>query len=409
MGVKVVVVGAGPYALSLAAHLRARGVEHQVVGRCMDAWLRHMPEAMVLKSEAFASDLFAPGAGYRLEEYCRERGLAYEPIGYPVPRRVFAAYGREFQRRFVPELREEHVARIERAVAGDASGVRPGARSGGASGAGFRVTTESGWSVVAERVVLAVGLHPFPYIPAAMRGLSAASHSFDHGDVSGFAGRRVMVWGAGASAINLAIDLKDHGAEVEVVARAGRIVFHDAPVVRRGLRERVRNPRSALGLGWRSWLAAELPGVFRRLPVELRHRVVARHLGPAPNWTTRAEFEGRIPARLGLEVERMAEGENGVEVWCRAATGERQVLRYDHVIAATGFRPMVERMTMLEPGLAGSLATEMGAVKLDGNFESSERGLYFVGLAAANTFGPLFRFACGAKYASRRLSRHLAR
>ena len=393
---KVLVVGAGPYGLSLAAHLRARGVEHATVGRCMDAWVAHMPEAMVLKSEAFASDLYAPGAGFRLEEYCRQQGLAYEPVGFPVPRRVFAAYGREFQRRFVPELREEHVVRIERA----GSGV-----------AGFRVTTESGWSATAERVVLAVGLHPFPYFPQAMQGLSRerASHSFDHGDVSGFAGRRVMVWGAGASAINLAIDLKDHGADVEVVARAGRIVFHDAPVMDRPLVERVKNPRSALGLGWRSWLAAELPGVFRRLPVELRHRVVARHLGPAPNWTTRGEFEGRIVARLGLEVERMTERDGAVDVECRAANGERSLLRYDHVIAATGFRPTLERLKLLEPGLAGSMATEMGAPKLDGNFQTSARGLYMVGLAAANTFGPLFRFACGAKYASRRLSAHLAR
>lgn len=393
---KVLVVGAGPYGLSLAAHLRARGVEHATVGRCMDAWVAHMPEAMVLKSEAFASDLYAPGAGFRLEEYCRQQGLAYEPVGFPVPRRVFAAYGREFQRRFVPELREEHVVRIERA----GSGV-----------AGFRVTTESGWCATAERVVLAVGLHPFPYLPQAMQGLSRerASHSFDHGDVSGFAGRRVMVWGAGASAINLAIDLKDHGADVEVVARAGRIVFHDAPVMDRPLVERVKNPRSALGLGWRSWLAAELPGVFRRLPVELRHRVVARHLGPAPNWTTRGEFEGRIVARLGLEVERMTERDGAVDVECRAANGERSLLRYDHVIAATGFRPTLERLKLLEPGLAGSMATEMGAPKLDGNFQTSARGLYMVGLAAANTFGPLFRFACGAKYASRRLSAHLAR
>ena len=397
MGGKVLVVGAGPYGLSLAAHLRARGVEHAIVGRCMDAWVEHMPEAMVLKSEAFASDLFAPGAGYALAEYCREQGIAYAPIGFPVPRRVFAGYGREFQRRFVPELREEHVVRLERVG------------RAGREACGFRATTENGWSVEAERVVLAVGLHPFPYVPEAMahlpRGL--ASHSFDHGDVSGFAGRRVMVWGAGASAINLAIDLKEHEAEVEVVARARRIVFHDAPVIRRSLWERLKNPRSTLGLGWRSWLAAELPGVFRHLPVELRHRVVARHLGPAPNWTTRADFEGRIPARLGMEVERMTERDGGVELECREASGGRSVLRYDHVIAATGFRPAVERLAMLEPELAAAIATEMGAPRLDGNFQTSVAGLYMVGLAAANTFGPLFRFACGAKYAARRLNAHL--
>jgi hypothetical protein len=46
---------------------------------------------------------------------------------------------------------------------------------------------------------------------------------------------------------------------------------------------------------------------------------------------------------------------------------------------------------------------------LSSNFESSVSGLYFVGVAAANTFGPLMRFACGSRFTARRLSRHLAR
>lgn len=388
----VLIVGAGPYALSLAAHLRARGVAHQTIGRCMDAWTAHMPEAMVLKSEAFASDLFAPGKGYTLAEYCREQSLPYQPIGLPVQRSIFAAYGRAFQQRFVPSLIEEHVTRIERAAPG------------------FRATTESGRIILAQRVVLAVGLHPFPSMPHPMQHLPAklASHSFDYGDVSHFRDRRVMVWGAGASAINLAIDLKDHGAEVTVLARADHIVFHDAPIVRRPLLERVKNPRSALGLGWRSWLAAELPLVFHALPERLRHRVVARHLGPAPNWTTRPDFEGRIPALLGCQVDSMTERDGAVEILYRDASGAERVVRFDHVIAATGFQPRLDRLSFLDPQLAASIATESGSPRMGRNFESSVPGLFMVGLAAANSFGPLFRFACGAKFAARRLSAHLA-
>lgn len=389
----VLIVGAGPYALSLAAYLHAHGIEHCIVGRCMDAWLSHMPEAMVLKSEAFSSDLYAPGKGYSLAEFCRECSLPYEPIGLPVPRRVFADYGRAFQQRFVPHLIEEHISHIERTAKG------------------FRATTESGITIHARRVVLAVGLHPFPTVPPTMAHLPTelASHSFDYGDVSHFRGKRVMVWGAGASAINLAIDLKDHGAAVEVVARTRHLVFHDPPVKQRPLLERVKNPRSTLGLGWRSWLAAELPLVFHALPVRLRHRVVARHLGPAPNWTTRAEFEGRIPARLGMDVQSMIATDGVVEVRCSETTGSEHLLHFDHVIAATGFAPRADRLRFLEASLMKSIATESGSPNLDRNFESSVPGLYMIGLAAANNFGPLFRFACGAKFAARRLSAHLAR
>jgi hypothetical protein len=45
---------------------------------------------------------------------------------------------------------------------------------------------------------------------------------------------------------------------------------------------------------------------------------------------------------------------------------------------------------------------------LSRNFESSIPGLYLVGLASANSFGPLTRFAYGAQFTAKRLSGHLA-
>jgi hypothetical protein len=36
-------------------------------------------------------------------------------------------------------------------------------------------------------------------------------------------------------------------------------------------------------------------------------------------------------------------------------------------------------------------------------------GLFFVGPAAANSFGPLMRFACGARYTSTWLAKYLRR
>ena len=56
----VVIVGAGPYGLSLAACLRANGVEHRIFGEPMKPWLTQMPEGMLLKSEGFASNLIRP-------------------------------------------------------------------------------------------------------------------------------------------------------------------------------------------------------------------------------------------------------------------------------------------------------------------------------------------------------------
>ena len=50
MTAPAVVIGAGPYGLSVAAHLRARGVPVRVFGEVMSSWRLHMPRGMCLKS-----------------------------------------------------------------------------------------------------------------------------------------------------------------------------------------------------------------------------------------------------------------------------------------------------------------------------------------------------------------------
>jgi hypothetical protein len=80
----------------------------------------------------------------------------------------------------------------------------------------------------------------------------------------------------------------------------------------------------------------------------------------------------------------------------------------DHVIAATGYRPALERLPFLDAQLRGQIRTAGGAPVLSDAFESSVAGLYWAGLASANSFGPLARFAYGAGFTARRLARKLA-
>src|ERR1019366_1767293 len=95
----VAIVGAGPYGLSLAAHLKAAGISFRIFGSPMGFWLNHMPRGMHLKSEGFASSLYDPESSFTLQAYCSESGLPYADMGSPVPLEEFASYGLEFQRR----------------------------------------------------------------------------------------------------------------------------------------------------------------------------------------------------------------------------------------------------------------------------------------------------------------------
>ncbi len=58
--VDVAIIGAGPYGLSLAAHLQAAGVSYRHFGSPMWLWRQAMPQGMYLKSQGFASNLSDP-------------------------------------------------------------------------------------------------------------------------------------------------------------------------------------------------------------------------------------------------------------------------------------------------------------------------------------------------------------
>jgi thioredoxin reductase len=389
----VAIVGSGPYGLSLAAHLNPLGVDYRIFGPCMEAWDKHMPTGMFLKSDGFASDLFAPGPGYPLSQYCAEFGIAYEPIGLPVKRATFVDYGREFRRRFVPRLEETMIVRVSQI---------PG---------GFELETAEGELLQARRVVLAVGISHFPAIPKFLEGLprEVASHTFHHGTMTAFAGRHVLVIGSGASSVNAAVALREAGANVELMARAKKIYFHSQSENVRPWLERIRNPRSVIGLGWRSKLAVDLPLLFHAMPEKLRHRVVRRHLPPAPGWFSRDGFEGHVPAHMSCQVQEVTMDGAKVRVRYTDSEGTAGEMLFDHVMAGTGFKPQLSSLKFLDEKLAAKVQTAEGTPVLDTYFESSVEGLYMTGLASANNFGPMCRFACGAKFTSKRLSKHLKR
>ncbi len=391
--ISVAIVGSGPYALSLAAHLNPLGVEYRVFGPCMEAWDKHMPPRMFLKSDGFASDLYAPGDGYRLEDYCAEYGVPYAPVGPPVKRTTFVDYGMEFQRRLVPQLEQTMIVRVSQ-IAG-----------------GFELETAEGELVRARRVVLAVGISHFPYLPKVLSGLSrdAVSHTFHHSDFLQFRGKHVLVIGGGASAVNASVALNEDGAETELMARASKISFHDRSPDFRPLLDRITNPRSVIGLGWRSKMAVDLPLVFHAMPEKLRHRVVLRHLGPAPGWFSRDGFEGHVTPHLGCELQEVTEVGSKVRVRYTDQSGAAREMLTDHVVAGTGFQPLLKSLKFLDEKLAGQVKTARQTPDLDSNFESSVAGLHMTGLASANNFGPMCRFACGAKFTAKRLSAHLGR
>jgi cation diffusion facilitator CzcD-associated flavoprotein CzcO len=387
----IAIIGAGPYGLSLAAHLRDRGASMRIFGSPMRSWSHHMPQGMHLKSEGFASDLYDPDGKFTLKAYCAERAIPYADIGLPVAIETFIAYGLEFQRRYVPQVETVAITSLTR------------------SSGHFELTTAAGELIRARQVVVAAGIVNFAYLPPVLAELPGPlfSHSSQHSDLTGFKGRTVAVLGAGASALDVAALLVQGGAEVELIARRQALQFHDPPNEPRPLLQRLKAPRSGLGTGWRSRMCTDIPLVFHALPESVRIKVVARHLGPAPCWFVRDAVAERVPMHLGVTLAGAhARGERACLVLRRDGQDDRQV-EVDHIIAATGYRPAVSRLSFIHESVQSQIRTAGEAPVLNRHFESSVSGLYFVGVAAANSFGPLLRFAFGANYAARRVAARL--
>jgi thioredoxin reductase len=350
-----------------------------------------MPEGMHLKSDGFASDLYDPERRSTLKQYCLDHQIEYSDYGLPVRLDTFVSYALDFQAKLVPMLEPVCVEQI------------------GLKSEGYRLRLENGETVGARAVVMATGISYFGFVPEPLAGLPAGlcSHSSAHHDLSGFRDRRVVVIGGGASATDLAALLHRKGASVQIVTRRP-LEFHLPPSDKpRSLWQRLRAPNLGLGPGLKSAFYTAFPGLFHLLPRHLRLSIVDRHLGPAGGWFIKDQVIGTVPVHVGFTVQSATPINGAVALRLSDGHGKSLDIEADHIIAATGYLPSLSSLTILDKELRDRLQIEAQGPVLSRVFEASTAGLYFIGVASANSFGPVMRFVRGAEYASTRLAAHL--
>jgi hypothetical protein len=386
----VAIVGAGPYGLSVAAHLAARGVQFRIFGEAMHSWRTNMPKAMFLKSPGRASNLSDPVGEHTLENFCKATGREYSDWERPISGDLFGRYGEWFQRSLVPDLDPHQVETCEEAPDG------------------FRLRIESGETVEAKSVVVSSGYIASARIPQQLAGLppELASHSSQHFTFDRFRGKSVIVIGAGQSALETAALLREAGASPTLVARCSEVVW-GGPEGEQTFFQKLRWPKTGLSAGWR-FVFFEHPTLpFHHLPGSMRQRMVETTLGPLGAWWLRDRVVGRVPLLLGWRI-REARNRAGAVTLRLENDAETMDLSADHVIAATGYRVSPDSFPFLSLGLKQAIQWQFGSPLLSNRFESSVRGLHFTGLAAAYGFGPVMRFVAGAPITARRLCGYLA-
>ena len=387
--VDVVIIGAGPYGLSLAAHLSARGVGFRIFGEAMRFW-RDMPIGINLKSLAFATNIAVPDKGYAYSSWCRKHGLEdFEPCTM----QSFATYGLEMQKRFVPDLEEVLVTNVQ-------AGPR-----------GFDVTIASGETLRTRKVVVCTGLSYLAHTPEELRGLTREHmrHTFDISDYSDFRRKTVAVIGGGSSAIEAGVLVREAGGSAEIYLRGREAIFHGRTPRVRPLWQRIKDPISVLGASRKGWVLQQLPLLVHFMPTEWRLRFVKSYLGPASPWWIMDRVLGKVPIHVEQKIVKADAVGKCVRLHMRDATNNIREVEVEYIIAGTGYSLDVSRLAFLDDGLKRRIRCVEQAPTLSMNFESSVQGLYFTGPLSFMSFGPLFRFVTGADFAAQMVTRHLAR
>jgi putative flavoprotein involved in K+ transport len=345
----VYVIGGGPAGLSVAYALRARGVRSVVLEKSEQvgaSWRRHYD---------------------RLHLHTTRR-LSALP-GLPMPRRFGRWVSRDDVVRYLEKYAEFH--ELETVTGVEVSRVE---RTG--DGTGWLLHATGGRELTGAAVVVATGYNHTPLLPdwpGREEYKGELLHAGEYRNPAPYAGRDVLVVGAGNTGAEIAVDLVEGGAS------RVRLSVRTAPhIVRRST------------AGW----AAQYTGVLvRRLPVGLVDRLarpmarlsipdLSAHGLPRPDTGlySRAE-EGAIPVQdVGLidairtgkvEVVAAVEGFEDGEVLL--ADGTR--IAPDAVIAATGYARSLEDLV----GHLDVLDARGGPVVNGARCPENAPGLFFSG------------------------------
>lgn len=381
---QVAIIGAGPYGLAATARLRDAGVDTQVFGEEMGYW-RRMPRGMLLRSPYQASSISDSRGSVGLPAYEAEIG---REVPRPIPLEEFVGYGEWVQRRVAPDIDHRRVVGVER------------------DRVGFKLTLADSDTLQCSRVVMATGLESFerPHPVLSKLPHSLVSHTADLADPHQFAGARVVVVGAGQSAIESAALLHEAGAEVEVVLRERHVrwLTRTAAIHKhsRFLRP-LFYPDTDVGPPGLNQVAAR-PPLFRVLPRRAQYPFANRCIRPAASaWLVERT------ANVAITAERRIVAAAAEPPGVRLELDDGSTRTVDHVMLGTGFLLDVRRHPLLAPELSAQIQHRDGYPLLRPDYECSVDGLHFIGAMSATSFGPIMRFVCGTWFTSAALQRSL--
>jgi cation diffusion facilitator CzcD-associated flavoprotein CzcO len=394
----VVIIGAGPYGLSMAAHLAHHPLKVAMFGKPMGFWRYSVHPEITLRSHWSATALSDPERNYEFSHYFATHDQQ-ETTASSVSQPLFIRYGLWFQQQLKLETDETQIVGVER------------------SSEGFIVTLEDHRRLLSTVVIMANGLSAYSYIPPEYSSLppELMVHSSQHTDYQQYAQKEIAIIGGGPSAVETAVIIQKSGAKVHLITRrpirwsppieedTSNIPLPGSPLSERTLWQRMRYPDARLSPGWFNWWIENHPYMFHSLPRKLKDKLLKEKGGyrPANNYNLKVSLANKADIHESCTVREVSVIDERKRVQLTLSDGT--VIRCDYVLLGTGYRIDLQKINFLAPDIVAQIKTYQDSPILTRHFESTVPGLYFTGLASVASFGPLFRFVTGTDATARNI------
>jgi FAD-dependent urate hydroxylase len=356
----VIIIGSGPFGISLAAHTVASNLSYKLFGYPMDFWKNQMPQDMFIRTPHEFVSFSDSKDELTIQQFSVETGTE---LVTPLPRPIFVEYANWFAKKAGIEFTPELITKVVRK-----NGV-------------YEVTSESGVTHRSKNVIVATGVHHYKYLPNFLKDFSAhlVSHTSGYTSFAEFKDKKVVVLGSGQSAWEAAGLLHREGADVELVYRKDGANYAGS-----------RENEIAL---------RDVGDIFYTLPLEEKKQGWGQSAGSVAHFL-KPYVDGIVPENSGVAVVKV-EQVNDEEIRLVLSNGTEKIV--NHIIAATGFHINLDKVPFFNPELLMGIEREEEYTqfpKLNESFESSVPGLYFAGPLSSHSHGPTFRFILGLRKTS---------
>lgn len=365
----LLIIGAGPFGLAIAAQASHFGIANLVAGRPMEFWRKNMPQRMYLRS---ACDWHLdPVNIHTIEKFLETRGQTPQDVE-PLSLDFYLSYAEWFQTQKAITTLPVYVKKLDH-------------------DRGFVATTVDGDMIRARQVALAPGFKHFANIPEELKARLPEGgyiHTCDFTNFSTAANTRYLIVGGRQSAFEWAALLLEAGARAIYVSHR-----HDTPTFEDSDWTWVNELVDAM---------ADNPNWFRRLSQTekdaVSHRQWAEGRLKLESWLAPRIASERVKLLPNTEIVSSVE-ENG-ELKVTLNNGEQIVC--DKVILATGYKVDITRVPVLSSGnILAQMETRNGFPVLDDHLQTSVPGLFITSMPAMQDFGPFFGFTIAVRVSAK--------